>query len=348
MILVVSALPISHVQASEFNFAVTTIPSENQLDTRNTYFDLLLKPNQEDNLKVSLRNDTNQDVTVDVSVNSATTNSNLVVEYGKNNIEKDASLSIPIETLVDYPEEVLLKAHSEQIVEFKVKMTEEAFKGVLAGGITFKEREEETAVNDDAKGLSIKNEYSYVVALLMRQNKEEVMPNLNLISVVPDQINARNVITANIQNDQKAYINRVYVETKITKAGSDQVLYQETKERGQIAPNTTFKFPTPLNGEKLAGGKYHITIDVYGNEASDGKFSRKSEDQVITYQNHWQLSGDFEIASEVAKELNSKDVSIKKDYTWLFVLIGALLLLLVLLLILWLVRRKKKNEQEAG
>ena len=41
------------------------------------------------------------------------------------------------------------------------------------------------------------------VALLMRQTLNEVAPNLVLHEVKPDQINARNVILANVQNDQK-------------------------------------------------------------------------------------------------------------------------------------------------
>lgn len=67
------------VTASAFNFSVTPITSENQIDKRKTYFDLQLVPDQEVELKAELRNDTEKEVKIDISVNSATTNSNVMV-----------------------------------------------------------------------------------------------------------------------------------------------------------------------------------------------------------------------------------------------------------------------------
>ncbi len=44
------------------------------------------------------------------------------------------------------------------------------------------------------------------------------------------------------------------------------------------------------------------------------------------YRYHWTLEKDFEIKADVAKKLNDSDVTIKKDYTWLYILIGVILL----------------------
>ncbi len=192
------------VTASAFNFSVTPITSENQIDKRKTYFDLQLVPDQEVELKAELRNDTEKEVKIDISVNSATTNSNVMVEYGKNEIEKDESLIFDLIDYVSYPETVTLEPKSVQTVVFHAKMPKDRFDGVLAGGITFKEivTEKDQTENKD-QSLSIENEYAYTVALLMRQTLNEVAPNLVLHEVKPDQINARNVILANVQNDQK-------------------------------------------------------------------------------------------------------------------------------------------------
>ena len=56
-------------------------------------------------------------------------------------------------------------------------MPKENFNGVIAGGITFKEKDSEKT-NSNSKGLSIQNKYAYVVALLMQQNKNTVAPDL--------------------------------------------------------------------------------------------------------------------------------------------------------------------------
>lgn len=276
------------VTASAFNFSVTPITSENQIDKRKTYFDLQLVPDQEVELKAELRNDTEKEVKIDISVNSATTNSNVMVEYGKNEIGKDESLIFDLIDYVSYPETVTLEPKSVQTVVFHAKMPKDRFDGVLAGGITFKEivTEKDQTENKD-QSLSIENEYAYTVALLMRQTLNEVAPNLVLHEVKPDQINARNVILANVQNDQKTYINQVVIETKITKKGHSEVLYQEEKEGLQIAPNTNFSFPTALNGQPLTPGEYHLTMTILGNENENGKFSRKKENTTINYTDQW-------------------------------------------------------------
>ncbi|WP_317914837.1 WxL protein host-binding domain-containing protein, partial [Carnobacterium maltaromaticum] len=59
----------------------------------------------------------------------------------------------------------------------------------------------------------------------------------------------------------------------------------------------------------------------------------------------WKFKKDFTIKADVAKELNEKDVTVKKDYTWLYIVIGIALVLSALVLI-WLIIRKKKQEKQ--
>ena len=90
--------------------------------------------------------------------------------------KKDQSLAFDIKDYVQYPSSVRLKPKSEQTVSINVKMPNTPFDGVLASGITFKEEtsDEGKRQDDKSQGLSIKNEYSYVVALLMQQNKKRL------------------------------------------------------------------------------------------------------------------------------------------------------------------------------
>lgn len=160
-------------KASEFNYSVTPLPSEYQIDKEKTYFDLLLAPNQTTELKVKLKNDTEKEVKGKIAINNAITNSNVIIDYGENTIKKDQSLLYDLSELVDYPSSVVLKPKSKQIVTFQVKMPSTAFDGVIAGGITFEEEAEETTSKDSVeKGLAIDNDYSYIVALLLRQTKK--------------------------------------------------------------------------------------------------------------------------------------------------------------------------------
>jgi len=335
--------------ASEFNFAVTPITPKNQIDQDNTYFDLLLSPNQITEANVNLRNDTDKEVTVGISLNTATTNSNVVVEYGHNDLPRDKSLEYDLKDYVQYPESITLKPKSEQTVPFKIKMPDKAFNGVIAGGITFKEEGKNETKSSGKQGLSIENEYSYVVALLMRQNEKEVQPNLILHDVKPGQINARNTILANLQNDQKTYINQVAVNAQITKKGSDKVLYKEEKDDLQIAPNSSFSFPISLKEQALEPGDYQLTMTVSGNENQKGAFTQKVGDKTNHFEQQWTFKKAFRIDGKTAKELNEKDVTLKQDNTWLYILIGILILLVVNGLIIGLIWRKKNeaNKKDA-
>ncbi|EOH97515.1 DUF916 and DUF3324 domain-containing protein [Enterococcus pallens] len=335
--------------ASEFSFAVTPVIPENQIDKTKTYFDLKMAPDQKEQVNVELRNDTDRNVKVDVTVNSATTNSNVIVEYGKNKIAPDKSLKYNLKDYVKAPNQVTINAHSTLQVPFDLTMPKEQFDGLMAGGITFKEaKDEKTTENtSEQKGLAIENEYSYVVALLMRQNTTKVTPQMALNTVKPSQLNARNVIVSNLQNSKATYINQVAIDAEITKKGDSTVLYSEHHDGLQIAPNSQFDFPVHLNGKPLEAGKYHIKLVVNGDKNAEGQYIRgkDKDNQAEHYTNQWVFDKDFTIDGQVARKLNDKDVTIKKDYTWLYILIGILLLLLVLFII-WLIWRKKKKDEE--
>lgn len=85
--------------------------------------------------------------------------------------------------------------------------------------LPLKKKSEQTNTSSDKndKGLAIKNEYSYVVALLMRQTTENGDPDLKLQQVNPNQRNARNVIQGNLQNPNATYLNQLATKTIITK-----------------------------------------------------------------------------------------------------------------------------------
>lgn len=338
----------SQASASEFNFAVTPNIPDNQVDKTKTYFDLKLSQNTEQDLTMELRNDTENEVTIELSVNSATTNMNGVVEYGPNKIKQDQSLKYNLKDLVTIQSEVKIPGKSKKSVPIHVKMPDEKISGVLAGGITLKEKkvEDNNTKSDTSSGMAIKNEYSYVVALLMRQSTVAVKPDLLLQRVAAGQNNARNVIQANLQNPEPTYLNQLKVQAEITKKGSSKVLYHSEKSGMQMAPNSNFDYPIALNGEKLAGGNYHIKIVAYGGKSENGSFtSGKDENGLsIKYSYKWTLEKDFTIKDELAKKLNKKDVSIKQDYTWLYFLVALFIALIIVFLVIW--KRKKKQHDE--
>lgn len=73
--------PAVHVFGSELNFAAKAQLPDNQVHTDVSYFDIKMDRGAKQTLHVDLRNDTENEVEVDVGIASATTNINGVVEY---------------------------------------------------------------------------------------------------------------------------------------------------------------------------------------------------------------------------------------------------------------------------
>lgn len=336
-------------KASEFNFAVQARLPDNQINKDVSYFDIKMNPGVQQTLKLDLRNDTDRPVTVDVAIASATTNLNGVVEYSPNDLKAAPSLKCDLSKQVTAPPQVTIPAKGTSELDLQAQMPTASFEGVMAGGVTLKEHKATAKDNSEGKGVAIKNEFSYVVGLVMRQNEKIVAPDLTLSKVTPTQVNARNVIMADMENPTATFINKVAVDGTVTKKDSSKVLYKINKDNLQIAPNTLFDFPIPLSGKALQPGTYTAHLDVYGNLSDRGIELRKMGDKTQKYLNHWHFTKEFTVKAAVAKDLNKKDVSIKSDTSqrWLYILLAivALLLLLVLLLLVLILKRKKTTPR---
>ncbi|CAD5896742.1 C-terminal membrane anchored cell surface protein [Carnobacterium maltaromaticum] len=313
--------------ASELNFSVSPEIPENQQDKNKSYYDLKLEPGNKQELKVVLKNGTDKEVEIETSVSRATTNLKGVVEYGKTKDKKDESLVYNIEDFVEIPENnVKIPPNESKELTIKVEAPEKTFEGIMAGGLTFKEVTKEEKVDEKNTGLAIKNEYAYVVGLVLHGENEDMPSEVNLIHVEAAQVNARNVINGTLQNPKAKYLNQVAVNATVTKEGSKEVLYETKQDTMQMAPNSNFQFPISLDGEPLKPGKYTLNMDV--SSLTDS----------------WKLTKNFTIEKEVADKFNAKDVSIQEDHTMTYLSIGLGTLLIIGVIIYFIYRHKKKER----
>ncbi|QCI86284.1 DUF916 and DUF3324 domain-containing protein [Vagococcus zengguangii] len=315
------------VKASELNFSVDTILPENQREG-STYFDLIMEPNQEQEIVTKIRNHTDKEIEVEATVEPATTNVNGVVDYSKTETNVDDTAPITIKEIAKADKETV-KIKANQTYDYKVKITmpDIAFDGVIAGGLTFKEVNDDSEANEsEEQGMAIENKFAYSVALLVRQNETSLASDLKLLDVRVDQLNARNVIYSDLQNPVAKYLNQLNVEAKVTKKDKTEVIYETSNQSMQMAPNTTMAYPIRLEGEKLQPGKYTMHITATSGE------------------DKWELEKDFEITAEKARELNKKDVSIEEDNSMLYIYIGIAVLALLMIIIIVLLAKKKKNN----
>lgn len=314
------------VHASEFNFSVDIDIPENQIDKEKTYLDLLMKPNQKQEIPYTLYNDTSKDIIVEMIIHSATTNSNGVIEYGDSEGTNDESMKYDIANLAKIDKEISVPANSSVTKTISLQAPEDSYKGVIAGGITFREKEASQEKQSDTLG--IVNRFSQVKAILIRTDTEEVEPDLSLLSAEADQKNVRNVISLKFKNDKAAYIFNLSTTIEIYKDQDEKKYLTLKKDNLNVAPNSIFNLPVPLNGKELEPGHYRVAV------------------KGTTDRNTWTLETEFDISSKQAKELNDKDIDIQsepKNYSQLIV-IGILVLIIVLLVILFILRERRRKK----
>ncbi len=76
------------------------------------------------------------------------------------------------------------------------------------------------------------------------------------------------------------------------------------------------------------------------------KTENSQENTTINYTDQWIFEKVFMIDGKEAKELNTKDVTIKKANNWIYILEALIFLLFVLILILWFILRKKEEKEK--
>lgn len=319
-------MPTTFSKASELNFSVNAVIPDNQIDKEKSYFDLKVTPGEKQKLIVKLRNTTDKEIVINPHIQSAKTNKNGVIDYTPNKIKKDDTLKIAMEDVAKVPEEVTVPPQSEKDLTIEVTVPKDKFDGVILGGIYLKEDTSKNKEEGKENDVAIKNEYSYVVALQMRQNDNKVKPMLHMNEVNPETQNARNVIVANIQNSEPMIISKLKIDATVNKKGSKDNLAILKKENLQVAPNSNFNIAVPLEGEKLEAGTYILNMKA----ESAGK--------------EWQFKKEFSISADKATTMNEKDVTLEKETpTMLYIFLGVAFLIVIAVVIYFIIRRNKRK-----
>lgn len=306
------------VEASSPDFSVQAVLPESQTNERVSYFDITLEPKQEEILAVQVTNNSEAEMTLDIGVNTATTNSNGVINYGFSDADPDDTLPINFAEIVELDEKTItLTANETRTVEAKVVMPEKSFDGILLGGITVSEQVPE---NEN----QITNRFSYSLAVVINQTDKEVSPTVDLTQVAVNQRNRRSVVIGSLQNQAATILNDVHVEAQVFEKGSDAPLYTETRSDMRMAPNSTLPFGISTGTKPLKAGKYQLKMVVTSGEEE------------------WRFEKEFTITAKEAKEFNEQAVNLETDRTVVYLAIAGGVVVLLLLVIAWLVYSKKK------
>ncbi|ONN41000.1 DUF916 and DUF3324 domain-containing protein, partial [Enterococcus mundtii] len=291
------------------------------------YFQLTLPPDATEKLTLKLQNANAEAKKIKITPHTAYTNVMGVVEYGQDAEQADPTLQHSLDELIEQPEIIELGGNETKTVTLDLKMPKEAFEGFLAGGLRIEEvKEDTTGETSDEEGVAIQNEFAYIIGVVVSNNQEAVQPDLDLLDVFADQLNYRNVISANLQNFTPTFVNRLAVEATVQRVGEEDILYRANQEQMQMAPNSNFNFPISLEGDRFRSGDYVLKMTA-----------RSGEEE-------WEWERKFTIDADEARALNQADVTIDTSINWW--MIGSIMLLVLLLgIILYLFFHKRKKEQ---
>ena len=315
-------------EESQLNFYVTPEFPESQVEGSTSYFDLNLAAGETENLTLKVQNASSVPIQVQVTPHTAYTNVHGVVEYGKNAQEPDASLVHSLDELIEFSEVIDLAGNETKTIQVPLYMPEETFEGFLAGGLRISEiKEEEEDEERTEEGVAIKNEFAYVIGVVVSNSRDSVQPDLDLLDVFADQLNHRNVISATLQNFTPTFVNRLAIDATVQRVGENDVLYEASEEMMQMAPNSHFNFPISLEGDRFQSGEYVLKLKATSGEEE------------------WSWERTFTIDADEARALNRQDVTIDSSLNWWMITSVSVILLLVVILGYVLYKEKKAARE---
>lgn len=316
--------------ANDIGFSVAAHIPNNQLNQKNSFFDLKMVKNQTERLQTTIYNMTSRDIQVQMAIHTAYTNSNATIEYVKPASVFDPSLKYPISALTKIvgPSTVTIPANGSKVVQADVKMPATQINGVLLGGWYFKRVDH--PVTGTVKGTTnMQNQYSYVIGLRYTSGKVP-QPVMRLKSVQAGLYNYHRGIIVALRNIAAIMVPNATTQTVITNLDDHELVKNVKQTNVQIAPNTLFKYPLLLGDTALQAGRYHLHMVVRNA------------------QHRWVFNRNFTITKAEAQKYNQAAVDHKGLSFWFVLALGALsmlLLMLLLWLIIMLIRKRKQHSQ---
>lgn len=314
---------IKDTWADELSYSVKAEIPDNQIDQNLNYFDLLIKPEEKQDIAINITNNSNEIKNFNICVNNALTTTNGNIDYNQHGLQTDESMKISIEELVQNThEKIEIKPGETQRVIFHISMPKEKVEGMILGGINI--TQDHDYKEEEKQNILVKNMYSYIIGIKIRQELEPVTPDLHLNEIQTGLVNNASSVIANLQNSTATLLRNVSIEAQITKKEDNTIVLKTKKENMSIAPNTNFDFLINSHHEMITSGEYTLDISV----SSD--------------QGNWTFTKDFTVKNKqtIPSEVKYKNNQSIKDYN----LLDITLFFIFLVIISYIIYRIRKKR----
>lgn len=311
------------VYANDAGFGVTPILPSNQIDS-SSYFNLRVKPGQEQTLELKVTNTSNEPLQIELLLSYATTSPNGLILYTETEEgKKDPSLQHPLTSIVSIQDKIVtVQPNSEMIVPLLLTMPAEPFDGVILGGIQARKLNPEAS---SAQGVAIANEFAYVVGIAISETNVTISPQLLLTHLKPIFYDNSVAIQAALQNPKPIIMKRMHVKADFYTQGSSQILFTYENSDVDMAPNSNMDYLIKWEPEKMKSGDYTVVLTISKDEDS------------------WQWSKDFTITKAEEELFANNPLKASEPNNAMYIIIIAALGACSLFLFFTIVSRKRKR-----
>lgn len=279
----------SKVFSETSDFSITPILPDNQNVEVQNYFDLKVKPNQKQTLELVVSNTSNELQEYKITVNTANTNNNGIVDYSMSNFKKDKSMKISLKDCFKLEKEIIeIPPNKEKIISMEMTIPPADFDGILLGGVVV-----EPLIKTSDAGIT--NHFTRTIAIKLSENEKEIETKLSIGDSVISQENLRNVLKMKFGNIESKLLSIITADITISKKNDSKFLLKDQKQQLSFAPNSNFYLTTNWT-EMFSPGEYVYKV-IFKDDAG--------------YQ--WELSKEFHIKKNSAKELNQTSID-KKNF----------------------------------
>lgn len=241
-----------------------------------SYFDLIVAPATEHTIEIEVQNHLSEPLTLEITLNDATSNSNGLISYNEAADEKAeadgfaALADMALETLPVGEGEAILAVQENRIVlaagasaRIPVVITapDEPIDGQLLGGIVVTRIDEDES--EGASAMAVKSVYSYALAVQLQSDAQvDVEPAFSLNAVEASSIAGWPGLTVSIKNEAPLVVTGARMRLRLYAVGEGAPLLDEVRGPISMAPRSVLPYALVLpDGLTLAPGDYRLVVD---------------------------------------------------------------------------------------
>ncbi|WP_129044548.1 DUF916 domain-containing protein [Companilactobacillus metriopterae] len=294
------------VQAEIQNITVTPLVGDSDITDR---FELIVKPGETREIKVSVSNFENNNVKIKLQPTNATTSEDGKIAFTDMIKKGDFGLKYAFADMTK-AKTIELGPQETKDLAFKIKIPNEKFSGVIIGGFNVFNVNKPNQAHSD-------------VPVWLTESNESIGGILKIHSLGLQVIDSQPNIILNLSNTQPGMMKNLIVhgtikrESWLDKIGLGDKEQETDQKYPQVAPNSRIPLVFNQSQSPIKAGKYHVQA-----EARSGKAT-------------WKFEYEYMISPKQAQEINDKSKDLVYDKTWTYVMLAGVLLVIVVF-VFWL------------